>query len=391
MRPRVVTDGVLALGAIDWDRRLFDSLIPLPDGTSYNAYLVQGSEKTALLDTVDPSKRGELMSQLAGVERIDFIISHHAEQDHSGTIPDVLAKYPQSKVVSSTRAKGMLVDLLCVPDERVVAVEDGEELSLGNKTLRFIYMPWVHWPETMVTYLPQGRILFTCDLFGSHLATSDLYADEGGVYEPAKRYYAEIMMPFRRAITKHLERVRQLDPAIIAPSHGPMYRRPAFIIDAYHDWASAPPHNRVLLPYITMHGSTGRMVEHFLGALMERGVEVEQFNLADADIGKLAIALVDAATIVAGTPTVLGGPHPSVLGAVQLAAALNPKLRFAGVIGSYGWGGKAAEQIAAVIARADIELLPPVLCKGLPRETDLGALESLAQTIADKHREMGIV
>jgi flavorubredoxin len=382
---------VLALGAIDWDRRLFDSLIPLPDGTSYNAYLVQGSEKTALLDTVDPSKREELMSQLAGVERIDFIISHHAEQDHSGTIPDVLAKYPQSKVVSSTRAKGMLVDLLCVPDERVVAVEDGEELSLGNKTLRFIYMPWVHWPETMVTYLPQGRILFTCDLFGSHLATSDLYADEGGVYEPAKRYYAEIMMPFRRAITKHLERVRQLDPAIIAPSHGPMYRRPAFIIDAYHDWASAPPHNRVLLPYITMHGSTGRMVEHFLGALMERGVEVEQFNLADADIGKLAIALVDAATIVAGTPTVLGGPHPSVLGAVQLAAALNPKLRFAGVIGSYGWGGKAAEQIAAVIARADIELLPPVLCKGLPRETDLGALESLAQTIADKHREMGIV
>ena len=335
MKPRAISDRVLAVGAIDWDRRLFDSLIPLPDGTSYNAYLVQGSEKSALLDTVDPTKRDELMSQLAGIERIDFVISHHAEQDHSGAIPDVLAKYPQAKVVASTKAKGMLLDLLeGIPEDRVITVEDGEELSLGDKTLRFVYMPWVHWPETMVTHLLPDRILFTCDLFGSHLAASDLYADEERVYEPAKRYYAEIMMPFRRAIARHLERVRQLDPAVIAPSHGPVYRRPAFIIDAYEEWVSAPPRNRVVLPYITMHGSTGRMVDHFVGALMERGVEVEQFNLANADIGKLAISLVDAATIAVGTPTVLGGPHPSVLGAVQLAAALNPKLRFATVIGS---------------------------------------------------------
>jgi flavorubredoxin len=331
------------------------------------------------------------MSQLAGIDRIDFVVSQHAEQDHSGTIPDVLAKYPRSKVVASTKAKGMLVDLLDIPEERIITVEDGEELSLGDRTLRFVYMPWVHWPETMVTYLPQDRILFTCDLFGSHLATSDLYVDEGRVYEPAKRYYAEIMMPFRRAIAKHLEKVREIGAALIAPSHGPIYKRPAFIIDAYDEWVSAPPKNRVILPYITMHGSTGAMVEHLLGALMERGVEVEQFNLTTTDIGKLAISLVDAATIVVGTPTVLGGPHPSVLGAAHLAAALNPKLRFATVIGSYGWGGKAAEQIAAIIERADIEVLAPVLCKGLPREADFAALESLAQTIADKHRELGLI
>jgi len=390
MKPRAISDGVLALAAIDWDRRLFDSLIPLPDGTSYNAYLVQGNEKTALLDTVDPTKTDELMSQLAGIDRIDFVVSHHAEQDHSGAIPVVLAKYPNAKLVASTRAKGMLLDLLEIPEERIITVEDGEELSLGDRTLRFVYMPWVHWPETMATYLPQDRILFTCDLFGSHLATSDLYADEERVYEPAKRYYAEIMMPFRRAIRKHLERVRKIAPALIAPSHGPIYKRPAFIIDAYDEWVSAPPKNRVILPYITMHGSTGSMVEHFVGALMERGVEVEQFNLTTTDIGKLAISLVDAATIVVGTPTVLGGPHPSVLGAAHLAAALNPKLRFATVIGSYGWGGKAAEQIATIIERADIEVLSPVLCKGLPREADFAALESLAQTIADKHRQLGL-
>ncbi len=390
MKPRAISDRVLAVGAIDWDRRLFDSLIPLPDGTSYNAYLVQGSERTALLDTVDPTKRDELMSQLAGIERIDFVISHHAEQDHSGAIADVLAQYPQAKVVASAKAKGMLLDLLeGVPEERVITVQDGEELSLGDKTLRFVYMPWVHWPETMITYLLQDRILFTCDLFGSHLATSDLYADEARVYEPAKRYYAEIMMPFRRAIARHLERVRQIDPAVIAPSHGPVYRRPAFIIDAYDEWVSAPPRNRVIVPYITMHGSTARMVEHLVGALMERGVEVEQFNLASADIGKLAVSLVDAATIAVGTPTVLGGPHPTVLAAAQLAAVLNPKLRFAVVFGSYGWGGKAAEQIASAIQRADVEVLSPVLCKGLPRDADFTALESLAQTIADKHSELG--
>jgi flavorubredoxin len=389
MKQRLVVDRVFAAGAVDWDRRLFDSLIPLPDGTSYNAYLVQGSEKTALLDTVDPTKRGELLSQLAGVRRIDYLVSHHAEQDHSGAIPDILAKYPEAKLLASPKAMPILLDLLNLHEDRMSTVEDGEELSLGDKTLEFIHMPWVHWPETMITYLRQDRILFTCDLFGSHLATSDLYADEERVYEPAKRYYAEIMMPFRRAIAKHLDKVTDIDPSLIAPSHGPIYKRPAFIIDAYREWVSAPPKNRVVLPYITMHGSTAAMVEHFVGALMERGVAVEQFDLSSADIGKLAVSLVDAATIVVGTPTVLGGPHPTVLAAANLAAALNPKLRYATVIGSYGWGGKAVEQIAGIISRADIEILPPFLCKGLPREADFAALDSLAETIAQKHGEQG--
>ncbi len=390
MKPRAIVDRVLALGAIDWDRRLFDSLIPLPDGTSYNAYLVHGSEKTALLDTVDPTKREEFFAQLAGLPEIDFVVSHHAEQDHSGVLPDVLARYPAAKLIASTKAKGILRDLLEIPEERIITVEDGEELSLGDKTLRFIYMPWAHWPETMVTYLPQDRILFTCDLFGSHLATSSLYADEDRVYEPAKRYYAEIMMPFRSAIAKHIEKVRQIEPAVIAPSHGPIYRRPTFIVSAYDEWVSALPRNRVVLPYITMHGSTGAMVERLVGALAERGIDVDQFNLAATDIGKLAVSLVDAATIVVGTPTVLGGPHPTVLAAVHLAAALKPKLRFATVIGSYGWGGKTVEQIADAISRADIEILAPVLCKGLPREPDFAALDSLADVVAAKHGELGL-
>jgi len=203
MKPRKIKDKIYWMGSVDWDRRLFDSLVPLPDGTSYNAYLVQGNEKTALLDTVDPNKSDVLLYQLENVAKIDYIVSHHAEQDHSGSIPIVLEKYPAAQVVCTARAKTMLVDLLCIPEERVIAVEDGAVLPLGGKTLKFIFAPWVHWPETMLTYLPEEKILFTCDFFGSHLATSDLYASNlAQVYEAAKRYYAEIMMPFRNNIKK---------------------------------------------------------------------------------------------------------------------------------------------------------------------------------------------
>jgi len=388
MKARKIREDIYWMGAVDWDRRLFDSLIPLPDGTSYNAYLIRGNEKTALLDTVDPSMTDVLMFQLESVPRIDYVVAHHAEQDHSGTIPQVLERYEDAKVITTPKGKGMLIDLLCIPEERFITVDDEEMLSLGDRTLEFIHTPWVHWPETMVTYLPEERILFTCDFFGSHLATTDLYVtDEARVYEAAKRYYAEIMMPFRKIIRKNLEKVggRRID--LIAPSHGPIYDRPAFILDAYQDWVSEEPKNVVVLPYISMHGSTEKMVEYLVSALAERGVTVHQFNLAVTDIGKLAITLVDAATIVIGTPTVHVGPHPNVVYAAYLANALRPKLKFASIIGSYGWSSKAIEQIAGLIPNLKVEILDPVLCKGFPREADFRALDNLAATIAEKHKE----
>ena len=182
MKPRKITANVHWLGALDWNRRLFDALIPLPDGTSYNAYLVQGSEKTALLDTVDPATTETLMAQLADIPKLDLVISHHAEQDHSGALPAVLQKYPEARLICTPKAKTMLMDLLDIAEDRIATVEDGQTLSLGDKTLKFIYTPWVHWPETMVTYLEEDKILFSCDFFGSHLATTDLYATEDRVY-----------------------------------------------------------------------------------------------------------------------------------------------------------------------------------------------------------------
>jgi flavorubredoxin len=391
MNLRKISENVYWLGAIDWDRRLFDSLIPLPDGTSYNAYFVRGTEKNVLLDTVDPPMWPVLEEQLRGIERIDYIVSHHAEQDHSGSIGMVLEKYPNAVVLCSEKCKSMLVDHLCIPEEKIRIVRDGETVSLGGKTLQFLYTPWVHWPETMTTFLKEDGVLFSCDFFGSHLATTDLYAvDRPRVYESAKRYYAEIMMAFRNVIRKNIEKVEAQTVRTIAPSHGPVYNDPKFIIDAYKDWISDTPKNEVVLPYISMHGSTRKMVAHLVGALAERGIRVHQFDMSVTDIGKLAVSLVDAATVVIGTPTVHVGPHPNAVYAAVLANAIRPKLRFASVIGSYGWNTKVVESIASMIPNLKVEVIPPVLCKGYPRDVDLKALDVLAETIAQKHRAVGL-
>ena len=393
MKPRKLVDRVYWVGAVDWDRRLFDELIPLPDGTNYNAYLIKGSEKTALIDTVDPTMTDVLVKnlKLLDVEDIDYVVTNHAEQDHSGALPEILKLYPEAKVISTEKCKELLVNLLLIPEDKIITVEDRETLALGDKTLEFIHLPWVHWPETMVTYLREDRILFPCDLFGSHFASSDLYVtDEAMIYEAAKRYYAEIMMPFRTIIERNLKKLQGLDLKVIAPSHGPVYNRPDFITEAYREWVYSPPKNVVVLPYVSMHGSTKVMVDYFVSALVDRGVAVKQFNLTKTDIGKLAMALVDAATIVVGSPTVLAGPHPNVVYAVYLTNALRPKLKFASIIGSYGWGGRTVDVIAGMLSNLRVELLEPVLVRGLPKTEDFKRLDRLADEISNKHRDLDL-
>jgi len=390
---RELKPNIYSVGAIDYDARLFDRLIPLPDGTSYNSYLIKGSEKTALLDTVDPTKTNVLAGNLvkAGVSKIDYIIAHHGEQDHSGSLADMLMLYPDAKVVTNPRCKGILTDLMDIEDEKFITVEDGETLSLGDKTLEFIYLPWVHWPETMGTYLREDKILFSCDFFGAHLATSSLFVDDKcELYESAKRYYAEIMMPFRRQINSNLAKLEPVDIAMIAPSHGPVHDEPSFIVDAYKDWASDAVKNEVVVAYVSMHGSVAEMVEYFVDALIDRGIKVRQFELSTMDVGKLAISLVDAATIVVGSPTVLAGPHPCAAYATFLANALRPKVKFASVIASQSWGGKTVEQLAGMMTNLKVKILEPVVAKGRAKEADYLALDKLADAILEKHRELGI-
>ncbi|HEC95050.1 MAG TPA: FprA family A-type flavoprotein [Thermoplasmatales archaeon] len=390
MKAVEIKPNVFWVGSMDWDRRLFDELIPLPDGTSYNAYLIKGNKKTALIDTVDPSKTSELIACLKDAEAdVDYVVANHAEQDHSGSIPEVLRLYPKAKVVCTSKCKTMLIDLFHIPGDKLIEVEDGENLSLGGKTLEFIHAPWVHWPETMLTYLREDKVLFTCDFLGSHLATSNLFIqEEDRVYEAAKRYYAEIMMPFRVAIRKNLEKIKSLDVSVVAPSHGPLYGNPGFITDAYREWVSDDVKDEVVLAYVSMHGSTKAMVDHLTDALMQRGVGVKPFNLSVSDIGELAMALVDAATVVIASPTVLGGAHPLAMYAAYLVNALRPKTRFVSVIGSYGWGGRTVEQLKDMLKNLKVELLEPVLVKGYPSEEDFKLLDKLADSIRSKHDEI---
>ena len=391
MTVKKIKKDIYWVGAIDWDRRLFDELIPLPEGTSYNSYLIKGQKKTALIDTVDPTKEDDLLDNLDDleIENLDYLVVNHAEQDHSGTVPLLLEIYPEAKVVTNEKCKKMLMEHLLIVEDRIITVKDNDTLSLGGKTLRFIFAPWVHWPETMLTYLEEDKILFSCDLFGAHLADSNLWVDdEPRAYLSAKRYYAEIMMPFRKNIKKHLERLKDLEINTIAPSHGQIYSHPEFILSAYREWISDEVENEVIIPYVSMHGSVEEMVYILSEELMRNGITVKLFNLSKTDIGSLAIALVNAATIVIASPTVLTGAHPLVVSAVYLANALRPKLRYASIIGSYGWGGKMLENISAMIGNLEAEILSSVIIKGYPKEEDYKSLIKLAGEIAEKHQNL---
>ncbi len=394
MAVKKLVDGVYEVGASHWDRRLFDQLIPLPQGTSYNSYLIFGKEKTALIDTVDPEKTDVLLRNLKKlkVENIDYIVANHAEQDHSGSIPTLLKIYPSAKVVTNQKAKGMLQDLLHIEDDRFVVISEGDKIELGGKTLTFYMTPWVHWPETMSTYLIEDGILFTCDFFGAHLASSEIFSkDDEVIYEAAKRYYAEIMMPFRVAIRKNLKKVREINPKMIAPSHGLVYRNPDFIISAYEDWVSDNVKNETVIAYVSMHGSTEAMVYRLYDYLVESGIEVKFFNLTEADIGEYAIALVDAASLVGATPTVLGGMHPAAAFAALLTGELRPKVKLVGIMGSYGWGGMMVDQAKSLLKGLNAEFLEPLLIKGLPREEDMKKIDEFGEKIVQKHRELGLI
>jgi len=388
MPARKIDERVWAVGAIDWNRRLFDELIPLPDGTSYNSYVVRGADKTALLDTVDPTMTAELFANLndLGIKHLDYVIAHHAEQDHSGSLPAIIKAFPSAVIVCGVKAKQMLIDLLGLPEDRFKTMDDGETLSLGDCTLRFITTPWVHWPETVVSFLEEDGILFSCDFFGSHIASSDLMAQpRAGVAHAAKRYYAEIMMPFRKQIVRNLEKLSGLKIKMIAPSHGPVHDKPEMIVASYEKWTSDDVENTVVLPYVSMHGSTQLMVDRLIASLMTKGIKVEPYFLSRADIGDLAGSMVQAATIVIGTPTVLQGPHPLAIYAATLAAALKPKTRFISCIGSYGWGGKTVETLGGIVGGLGVEIIEPVLVKGYPKDNDLAKIDALADSIALKH------
>lgn len=391
-----VIPGVYYVGAIHRSRRIFDALIPTPEGTSYNSYLVVGKDKTVLIDTVEPEFEEILFRNIksAGIEKIDFVISNHAEQDHSGTIPEVLKRFPEAKLVTNQKCKDLLISLMPeVCEDRVQVVKDLDVLNLGGRTLRFHITPWIHWPETMMTFLVEDSVLFPCDLFGTHLAPTDIMDDSGSQnIEQMKRYYAQIMMPYRSQSAKHYQLAKSLNPRMICPSHGPIHTRPEQTFALYEDWTSDNVKNEVLLPYVSTHGATARMAQYLIERLCAKKIAVKAYDLAVADLGMIAADMLDAATIAIGTGCVLVGPHPLAGYAAMLTNALRPKAKFATVFGSFGWGAKqkVPEVILSLLPNLKLEVLPPVMCKGAALSGTLQELDSLADIIANKHKSLGI-
>lgn len=389
-----IKNKVFYAGLNDADRVIFDELIPLEHGTTYNSYLIKGSEKTAIIDTMYPPFSDLYIKNFEenGIEKVDYIIANHGEQDHSGSIPVLLEKFPDAIVITNEKCRENIKEMLLVPEDKIKTIQNNEEISLGDKTLQFILAPGVHWPDTMFTYLKEDNMLFTCDFLGAHLPFEDLYSkNDELLYSMAKRYYAEIMMPFRLMCKKYLNLIDEIKPDYILPSHGPLYKEPDFILNAYKDWTSDTPKNLVLIPYVSMYGSTEEMVQYVKKSLENAGINVYTHDIVRDDLGDLAVQLVDAATIVVGASMVLAGPHPMAINACILANALKPKVKFASVIGSYGWGGKLTETIASLFTSIKPEFVQPVVIKGKLKEADFTELDKLINSIIDKHKSINIL
>jgi len=384
-------DGVYWVGVKDWNRRLFDAFIPLPQGTSYNSYLILGNEKKALIDTVNPGFEKDLEEKIKRIMDpvdIDFIIMNHAEPDHAGAIPYLMEKNKKAILVTTKKGVEMAKVFYKVPQERMKAVSDGDSIELGGKTLLFIEAPMLHWPETMFTYIKEDKILFPCDFFGMHIARGNYDDEVEDLLIHAQKYFGEIMMPFRTMAIKALEKISNLEIQMIAPSHGPIHKNVNKILEAYKKWAYGKTKIKATIIYTSMWNSTEKMVNTITKTLANEGIEVVMYNLAVTDIGDLIKDLVDSRAVVIGAPTVLGGIHPLAQHAAYILKALRPPIKLGAILSSYGWGGVAAKQIKDLLETLKIEVVGFVEVRGPPSEKDLMNIIEIGKSLANKIKEI---
>ncbi len=368
-------------------RTIFDQLIPLPQGTTYNSFLIIGSKKTALVDTIYPQLIPELVEKLEknNIASIDYIIANHGEQDHSGALPTLLEKFPNVMIVTNPKCKELLIAEHHIEENKFIVISDKESLSLGDKTLEFYFAPWVHWPDTMFTYLKEDNILFTCDFLGAHHTQGSVFADNSEeLMVSAKRYYAEIMMPYRNFCKKYISLVEEINPQMICPSHGPIYKEPRFIIDLYKNWTSDEVEKKVVIPYVSMYNSSYEMAERLAERISKAGIKTVMADLVHTDEGEIAMELVDAGAVVLACSMVLAGPHPKAVYVAYLMNLIKPKMKFFSILGSFGWGGRLTETIDSLMPMVKAQKLDYIVVKGKPTIEDLHKVDKLADELIEK-------
>lgn len=392
-----ISDRVYWVGAIDWTVRDFHGY-STEFGTTYNAYLILG-DKVTLIDTVKAPFKDELLSRISSViepEKIDYIISNHAEMDHSGALPDVILAVRPKKVFASVMGVKTLQDHFHSGLE-LIPLQDGDTLSLGALNLRFLETRMLHWPDSMMSYLVEERTLFSQDGFGMHWATSARFADEleeNTLRYQAAKYYANILLPYSALVGKLIARLKKLALPIdiIAPDHGPIWRKnPTAVVSWYQEWAQQKPKKKAVVVYDTMWGSTDILARTIGDAIAEHGVEVKVMRLRANNRSDVVTEILDAAAVIVGSPTLNNGIFPTVADLLSYLQGLKPKDKLGAVFGSYGWSGEAVSILAEELKGTGIELVAdPLKVKFVPDEEALRRCREMGSLIAGRIEERSV-
>ena len=370
------------IGVNDRTTDLFEGLWPITEeGVSYNAYLIN-DEKKAIVDLSKALKTDEFFDRIAeivAVSEIDYVVINHMEPDHTGVLRTLRKIAPGATILGSAKTKKMLESFYGIT-EKVRVVEDGEALSLGRRTLQFFSTPFVHWPETMMTFETSHRILFSCDAFGSYGALrgaifDDECKDLGFYQKEALRYYVNIVAKFSKPVLKAIGKLADVPVEIIAPSHGLIWRKnPRLIVDLYKKWAeyaSGETEAGITLIYGSMYGNTETMMNAVAQGISRVGVPLEIFDAARTHVSYILPSLWTKAGVIVGAPTYEGTLFPPMAQALEMAAlkrVLNKKIAY---FGSYGWSGGALKHLKKIIEPMKWEMVDSLEFVGKPSDEDL--------------------
>lgn len=394
MEPVKIKEDVFWVGSLDPDLAVFDIVIPTEFGTTYNAYLVKGRDKVALIDTVKAHFAEEYLRNVGSIvdpKKVNYIIINHTEPDHSGALPSFIDFVPDITPVFSNTAKSFVNNILHKEFERLT-VGDGDRLELGGKTLSFISAPFLHWPDTMFTYLEEDRILFPCDAFGAHYCSSQRFNDEldspSDAYKAFEFYYKCILRPFKEHIVKALEKIKHLEIEIIAPSHGPILRKdPINYIEAYKSWAykekDPSVKKKLTIVYASSYGNTKKMAEAISRGTAVPGVQSMLYNAAEVPIEKIVDEVEISDGIILGTPTLNAKTPRPILDIISSFVTLNVKGKAASVFGCYGWSGEAMQMTEDILKSLRFRIINcDCKFKMVPTTEELKSCEEFGRTFA---------
>lgn len=373
---------IYSVGVVDWNVRNFHGhTYTTPRGSSYNAYLII-DDKITLVDTVYGPFTQELIDnikEIVPLERIDYIIANHVEDDHSGALPGIMPFCPKAKILGTAKCQeGLYKHYYKNWDFQIVKTND--QLKLGRRSLTFIEAPMIHWPDSMFTYCPQDELLMPNDAFGQHFASGSRFddqVDQCALMEEAEKYYANILWPLGPVILKKIQDIQKLNIPIkiIAPSHGIIWRKdPARIIDAYISWAKGETKNKAVVVYETMWGATEKMARKIVEGLISQGVEVKLYDVAQSDHTEVITQMLSAKGFIFGSSTHDNDMLPNIAAFLEIVKGLKPKGRKVGFFGSYGWAGGATKEMREMLKDSGADLIEPDLsCKYIPTLEELGS------------------